>query len=346
MVAMAVISSPFMLASLSTVSLGHYLVSMMAWLFLIIGFLVACSIYLKKHPALLQRLGGKIDAGQGAGAGQFPRTSTHLKVESRLELEARKTLYVVSFGEEQFLVATSGETTQLLSSLKAQTGQREALPSAEEKLPSFGAYLNSVHAGSPIPETATPIVTRTFSEIRPETLPETVAETLSETVSEIIADYDPDIYELAAPAHPAIASSTASPLENIERPLRQKSLFATTVRLPKTDAKASATPGAIPYTNAGSTLFRSALQLLSSIGKKMETLLNTAVNVSERAASMQTPSRLSNYRPISASRSSLKPDSPEPVLPDTRAFPSDESAPKAIKRVPSQASYSVSSAER
>jgi hypothetical protein len=93
-----------------TGTLWHYLGSFIFYTLLAIGLIYGAYWYARKAPSgnILMGFGKKPDDNA------VPK----LTLESTLALEPRKTLYVVCSGNERFLIAASGETTQLVSKLE------------------------------------------------------------------------------------------------------------------------------------------------------------------------------------------------------------------------------------
>ncbi|MDX2085419.1 MAG: flagellar biosynthetic protein FliO [Candidatus Melainabacteria bacterium] len=89
----------------------QYATSMFIYTGAVVGVLYLAYFYLRRNP--------RISLGLKAMVTKQPPAPevTGLRVESVMPLEMRKNLYVVRYGQERFLLATAGETTQCLSRL-------------------------------------------------------------------------------------------------------------------------------------------------------------------------------------------------------------------------------------
>jgi hypothetical protein len=104
-------------------ALSHYLMSFTITTLGVVAFLYLVYVLLRKNP----RLGAWRPPSNPASSAQMG-----LRVESRLDLEARKRLYVVGYGSQRFLLATSLDKTELLATLQPETTtscpEKAALP--------------------------------------------------------------------------------------------------------------------------------------------------------------------------------------------------------------------------
>lgn len=81
--------------------MGQYLVNFAAYTLAMVGLICLCMLVYKKSF---------LDAGNNSKV-------DFLKVENRLNLSARKTIYVIKAGEERFLVASDVDKTTFLAKL-------------------------------------------------------------------------------------------------------------------------------------------------------------------------------------------------------------------------------------
>ena len=79
----------------------HYLISFVTYTFAMAGLLILALIIYKKATATMQR-GTK---------------NTYLSLEQRLDISARKSIFVIRAGRERFLVASDLDRTTLLAKL-------------------------------------------------------------------------------------------------------------------------------------------------------------------------------------------------------------------------------------
>jgi flagellar biogenesis protein FliO len=94
-----------------TGSLWHYLGSFILYTLLAIGAIYGAYWYARRATgSLIPGLPNRKPVEEDP---------LKLTIESTLALEPRKTLYVIRSGEERFLIAASGETTQILSKLES-----------------------------------------------------------------------------------------------------------------------------------------------------------------------------------------------------------------------------------
>jgi hypothetical protein len=104
-----------------TGTLWHYLGSFILYTLMAVGLIYGAYLYARKASVVKPFL----------GLGKKPESPSAPKLilESSLALEPRKTLYVVCAGNERFLIAASGESTQLLSKLEesSQTAGTSAM---------------------------------------------------------------------------------------------------------------------------------------------------------------------------------------------------------------------------
>jgi flagellar biogenesis protein FliO len=89
--------------------LGHYIFNFLFTTLGVIILLYAVYIYIRQNPNL-GGLGSHPTLGKGPG----------LAVETVLNLEPRKRLYVVRYGSQRFLLSTTMDKTELLSTLMAE----------------------------------------------------------------------------------------------------------------------------------------------------------------------------------------------------------------------------------
>lgn len=92
--------------------LSHYLLNFLLTTTGVIVLLYAAYLYIRRHPQLGGLGGCPTHAAQGEGPG--------LTIESTLNLEPRKNLHVIRYGEQRFLVATTLDKTELLTTLHAE----------------------------------------------------------------------------------------------------------------------------------------------------------------------------------------------------------------------------------
>jgi Flagellar biosynthesis protein, FliO len=97
---------------------GLFLIYSLCLVALLSGF----AVWLKKRPHLLQRLQkGRWFGAIGSSAPSEPEQ--FLGVEERLALEPNRTLYVVRYGQQRYLLATSAEGTDCLARLDGTAGE-------------------------------------------------------------------------------------------------------------------------------------------------------------------------------------------------------------------------------
>jgi hypothetical protein len=102
----------------------HYLGNFLLYTLLTVGILYGVYWYLKKSPLIAAK------TPVAPSADPTPETP-QLETESVLGLEPGKTLYVVRSGTERFLMATTADGIQLLSSLSTTSATISAPASTE-----------------------------------------------------------------------------------------------------------------------------------------------------------------------------------------------------------------------
>lgn len=102
----------------------HYLLNFVIATTGVIGLLYAIYWFLKQNPAILSGIQHRVKASGNK--------QQALRVESTLNLEPRKNLYVVSYGAEKFLLATTLDKTELISPLEVIPQQASVSPSIVE----------------------------------------------------------------------------------------------------------------------------------------------------------------------------------------------------------------------
>ncbi len=88
--------------------MGHYLLNFLFATGGMIFLLYGAFFYLKKNPQLTGSSPLAIN----------PKSPLH--VESMIELEPRKRLYVVGYGQERFLISTTVDKTEFLTTLQTE----------------------------------------------------------------------------------------------------------------------------------------------------------------------------------------------------------------------------------
>lgn len=92
----------------------HYLINFVIATVGMVGLLYAIYFYLKHNPQL-----------GGMAAFKPLQNQRQLQVKSVLNLEPRKRLYVVGYGPQQFLIATTMDKTELLATLETEPPTEE-----------------------------------------------------------------------------------------------------------------------------------------------------------------------------------------------------------------------------
>lgn len=101
--------------------MGHYLLNFLLATGGMVVLLYIIYLYIRQHPQL-----------GGMGTVQR-RKGPALNIESVVNLEPRKRLYVVAYGQQRFLIATTMEKTELLSTLETEPVD-DTLPVEDETL--------------------------------------------------------------------------------------------------------------------------------------------------------------------------------------------------------------------
>jgi flagellar biogenesis protein FliO len=83
----------------------HYLVNFVLATVGMVGLLYALYYYIRQNPQLASAIKPSVRGGK------------QLRVCSVLSLEPRKQLYVVGYGEQRFMIATTMDKTELLATL-------------------------------------------------------------------------------------------------------------------------------------------------------------------------------------------------------------------------------------
>ncbi len=99
--------------------MGHYAMNFIVYTMAMFGFILAALLIYKKFSV----------------SGITGRRNCLIKIEDAMNLNARKTLYVIKTGNERFLVASDTDRTTLISKLNSdeQTDISSELP----KMPAF-----------------------------------------------------------------------------------------------------------------------------------------------------------------------------------------------------------------
>lgn len=108
-------------------TLSHYLMNFILYTLGAIALMYAAYGYTRRRLGLDKDKSSEAAATEAA-APSAPAPSGALLVESTLGLEENKTLYVVKAGNERFLIATSGDSTQCLSRLENEPVKVSASP--------------------------------------------------------------------------------------------------------------------------------------------------------------------------------------------------------------------------
>lgn len=111
----------------TTMLMWQYFGMFLLYSLVLVGALIALVSWLRKKPDLLKRL----QRGQWFGGSSASEPKQQLNVEERLALEPNKTLYVVRYGEQRYLLATSGERTDCLAKLQGAEDVTSGLASLE-----------------------------------------------------------------------------------------------------------------------------------------------------------------------------------------------------------------------
>ncbi len=98
--------------------MGHYLLNFVLTTMSVVGLLYLLYLYIKQNPQINGKTYG-------------PKQSNGLKIESILTLEPRKNLYIVRYGQQRFLIATTVDKTEFLATLEADPSLDTAMETAE-----------------------------------------------------------------------------------------------------------------------------------------------------------------------------------------------------------------------
>lgn len=111
--------------------MAHYLVNFILATVGMVGLLYAVYFSIRNNPQL----------GNFANRKPGSPNSQGLQVKSVLTLEPRKRLYVVGYGQQQYLLATTMDKTELLATLEAEPLPPESStePLTEQETPDTGA---------------------------------------------------------------------------------------------------------------------------------------------------------------------------------------------------------------
>lgn len=99
--------------------MGHYAVNFIVYTMAMFGFIFMALFIYKKFSV----------------SGISNRRNSLIKIEDAMNLNARKTLYVIKSGDERFLIASDVDRTTLIS--KLNTDEKIDISNEEIKIPVF-----------------------------------------------------------------------------------------------------------------------------------------------------------------------------------------------------------------
>lgn len=94
----------------------HYLFNFVATTLAVVAFLYLVYLYIRKNPRIGQVMSGAAQPTGGA-------TQQELWIESALDLEPRKRLYVIRHRNQRFLVSTTMDKTEFLTTLESEPSE-------------------------------------------------------------------------------------------------------------------------------------------------------------------------------------------------------------------------------